>query len=299
MLLCSICCLAFYLTYECTRPPLLNPHTYVKSLLLGKAKRIPCLVFIGDSITHQRVSGEFCRMVASDLGSSTTVVTCAQNSLASETVAQERVHHAIACRPDFVCVMIGTNDIRGVYNKEWGAKTRSTFGLEHQLSYERFAEHLTSIVATLLAHTAAQIALCTLPFMGEDLDNAANQCVAQANDCIKQTVVNICEQSPENQSRLVLLDTNQALTDVLLKTTTPEQRRKALKIDDFSSVAFSLAFRSKLLGQSYDHIGACFGLSLTCDALHLNDKGAMLVAGLVLKWIKGKREIRGLVPSSC
>jgi hypothetical protein len=305
VLLC-VFSLTLYMTHECTKPPLVNPHTYVTTHLPRKpaaSRSTPncCLVFIGDSITHQRLSGEFCRMVASDLGPSTTVVTCAQNSIASETVAKERVHHAVACRPDFVCVMIGTNDIKGVYNREWGAKTRRTFLLEHDVSYDRFEENLRSILATLLSQTAAQIAVCTLPFMGEDLDSAANQCVAHANELIKRIVIEEQLSSQENErsgggeggvggGRLTLLDTHKDLCSVLLKSTTKEQRFSGLKVDDFNSVMLSVAFRSKVLRQSYDQIGARYGLSLLCDALHLNDKGAMVVAGTILTWLKIKKK---------
>ena len=48
-------------------------------------------MMVGDSITHQGLSGRFCDMIEKDFKDELDVVVCAQNSIASETVAVERV----------------------------------------------------------------------------------------------------------------------------------------------------------------------------------------------------------------
>ena len=102
--------LSWYLLSAATAPPDVGPHEYCekkeKEKKEKKEKKKKCLVFLGDSITHQRLSGPFCDMVQSERPD-IDVVNCGQNSILTYTVLKERVQWVAACNPDYVSVMIG------------------------------------------------------------------------------------------------------------------------------------------------------------------------------------------------
>jgi len=125
-----------------TKPPKLDPHTYCKR---GGGSK-PVFMFVGDSITHQGLSGRFCDMMQMEFKKELDVVVCAQNSIATETVDVERVGWSLECKPSYVSILIGTNDIKGIYLPEWGKGTKESFNLKHEVSYKSFRDNLKSIV---------------------------------------------------------------------------------------------------------------------------------------------------------
>ncbi|GMH72095.1 hypothetical protein TrST_g750 [Triparma strigata] len=265
--------LGLYLLNRGTMPPSNDPHSYCAN---GKKK--PALVFLGDSITHQTLSGEFCKMVAK-AKQELAIVNCGQNSIATDTVLNERVDWVVACDPKYVSVMIGTNDIKGIYKPEWAEGTIENFSVkEGEITFATFRRNMTSIVANLIKYTDAKIAIHTLPPMGEDLECEANTFIYKANSIIKEVVDRV--KSP----RVTLIDTFGNLERFLLETTTKEQREKGLKVDNFGDAKVSIALK-RLVGMGYDACGEPFGLAIMCDALHLNDTGAKIVADAVVEWI--------------
>ncbi|GMH94261.1 hypothetical protein TL16_g12858 [Triparma laevis f. inornata] len=257
-------------------PPDNDPHNYVEG---GKKK--PALVFLGDSITHQKLSGEFCKMVAK-AKPELSIVNCGQNSIGTDTIVVERVDWVVACEPKFVSVMIGTNDIKGIYKPEWAEGTISNFHIkEGEITFSTFRRNMTSIVANLVKYTDAKIAVHTLPPMGEDLECEANTFIYKANSIIKEVVARV------GSARITLIDTFANLEKYLLETTTKEYREKGLKVDNFGDAKASVAIK-RLLGFGYDACGKPFGLTVMCDALHLNDTGAKIVADAVVAWMGEK-----------
>jgi hypothetical protein len=171
------------------------------------------------------------------------------------------------------------------YKKDWGDGSKVTWNFPpgEDVSYAAFAKNLAGILDDLLENTEAKIALNTLPFMGEDLTSAANDCVREGNEIIKRVGKRCGE-------RVTVVDVFGALERHLLATTDAAFRSKGLKVDDFGSAGPALAIRCVLLGQSYDAVCKGFGLQLMCDALHLNDTGAKIVAEKVLDWLRSYAE---------
>jgi lysophospholipase L1-like esterase len=86
--------------------------------------------------------------------------------------ALQRLPAVIECRPGFVVVWIGANDVLALVS----AKVRRIFRIWKHLpaapSREWFLENVSIIVSRLKGETSARIALCSLAPLGEDLSSA-------------------------------------------------------------------------------------------------------------------------------
>jgi hypothetical protein len=185
--------------------------------------------------------------------------------------------------------MIGTNDIKGIYNPDWGAGTKLNFNLSDPVSYTSYRKYLKLIIEQYMkASPNSKVAVHTLPPMGEELGSSPNSHILKANEIIHQVVSSFL-----STGRVVVIDTFGALEKYLKDNTTEEERKLAMKVDDFSSVGPEALIKYNLLGYSYDDIGKRFGLKVMVDALHLNDTGARIVADGVGAWLRGELEKKG------
>jgi lysophospholipase L1-like esterase len=86
--------------------------------------------------------------------------------------ALQRLPAVIECRPGFVVVWIGANDVLALVS----AKVRRIFRIWKHLpaapSREWFLENVSIVVSRLKGETSARIALCSLAPLGEDLSSA-------------------------------------------------------------------------------------------------------------------------------
>ena len=264
----------------------MDPHTFVTTVLNTDSKKDDdkkTLVMLGDSITHQTLSGNFCRIIQKRRASDLWVVNCGQNSILTYTILKERVDWVVACNPHYVSVMIGTNDIKGVYCKEWGDGSKVTWNIDENVSFENFEKNLKAIIEKLVAETEAVVGVNTLVMMGEDLERDANVHIRKANVIIKKL-------AKAAGPRVTVIDSYGNLEKYLLKNSTEEKRRASLKVEDFGTVTSSLAIKMKLLGQSYNQVAKPYGLTVMVDALHLNDTGAEVVAEGVLGWLNDNHD---------
>eukprot|EP00418_Pyrodinium_bahamense_P033259 CAMPEP_0179137988 /NCGR_PEP_ID=MMETSP0796-20121207/65866_1 /TAXON_ID=73915 /ORGANISM="Pyrodinium bahamense, Strain pbaha01" /LENGTH=189 /DNA_ID=CAMNT_0020837221 /DNA_START=320 /DNA_END=886 /DNA_ORIENTATION=+ len=180
--------------------------------------------------------------------------------------------------------MIGANDVRGVYKKDWGNASKKMWKIPEEVSLSNFEKNLRSIIDELIETTDAKLGLNTLCPMGEVMSSKANDCVRQANEIVRKLVESY--QNGKSKGRVMLVEVFAPLEKFILASSSEEQRLSSLKVDDFLSVATELALRSRFLGQGLDQIGKRFGLVATCDALHLNESGATVVAGAVQAWLE-------------
>ena len=306
--------------------PLLNPHSYCSSSV--RKKKV--LLMVGDSITHQTMSGPFCEMIQEE-HNDLDVVVCAQNSIASgvchnfffhglnyiglfgfdlnillhcittaatyttslvffrfscaarstETILRERLDWGLACSPAYIHVMIGTNDIKGIYNSAWGAGTVQKFQLAEELSYSNFRKNMKKIIGRCASErSVVKVGVSTLPMMGEDLNSRANACVKKANTIIREVVEGV------RDDRVEVIDVHEKLEKYLLRNSSQGEREASLKVENFYGVAAEILFKNKLLGMSYDKISEKYGLTVMVDALHLNDRGAAIVKNEICNWLR-------------
>jgi lysophospholipase L1-like esterase len=189
----------------------------------------------------------------------------------------QRLDQVIAERPDFVSILIGTNDVNATLSE----RNRLRYVSFNQLPVEHpdlrwYEENLREIVARLQRETKARLALMTLAPIGEDPEHEAWGRVIDYNEVIVRVA---------KDAGAPCLPLHERMTAYLREH---EAERAALPPrlayrDGLHNVGNAVALHAR--GLSWDEVSARNGLLLTTDCLHLNSRGGRMIADLIAGWL--------------
>lgn len=159
----------------------------------------------------------------------------------------------VACHPDAVTLLVGTNDVR------------------NGIPVQEYKENLGAIIDRVRSRTSARIALMSLPPLGENLDADINHKLSAYNAAIKETAT---------RAHATYLPVHEQMVEIL------RQRGDNGTPYDFSfTLAYSAAAEHHLLRRSWDEVARGNGLELLVDHIHLSDRGGAIVTGLAAQWL--------------
>jgi lysophospholipase L1-like esterase len=255
------------------RLPRMNPIRFLESAGSGNARTGPVVVLVGDSITHGTASADYVEMLAERPGMDRFVwVNAGINGQLAFNVLQ-RLDEIIRCSPDFVTILIGTNDATALLSDADARRYTRLWDLPRAPDPAWYRESLVAIVERLQTETDARLALLSLPTMGEDLDAIAHRRGAEHSQIIKDVAT---------QAGVVYLPLQERMVDTL-KAHSSMQR---YSMDEFRKVMYVALAKRYLLGRSWDEIAADNGFLLHPDHLHLSEAGAAMVADLIEGFVR-------------
>ncbi|MEU1984859.1 GDSL-type esterase/lipase family protein [Nocardia sp. NPDC019395] len=160
----------------------------------------------------------------------------------------------VACHPDAVLILVGTNDVRA------------------EVPVDTYRDNLAAIVGRVTSETGARVALMSLPPLGENLDAEINHKLTGYN----QAIADIATRTGADY-----LPLHEHIADLLRQQGTPRTNF------DFS---FPLAFRAAtehyLFRRSWDQIAHSQNREFLVDHIHLDDRGGAIVTDLAARWLK-------------
>jgi lysophospholipase L1-like esterase len=190
--------------------------------------------------------------------------------------ALQRLPEVLASRADKVIVWVGGNDVLALVSPKARRFFRVTKRLPTEPSPEWFRENLLAIASRLRAETSADIALCSLPPIGEDpvsadpLQSNLNRRVGQYSATIQQVA---------QEETIGYIAIHEALSAQI----------RALPGRAFTSFNFLPfyrdAFRVLVKHKSPDEVAQANGWRFHTDGIHLNSRSGMIVADLVQEFI--------------
>ena len=284
-------CVAFITLESMSTRPDNNPNTF-KKWERTQSQRRPVLLCLGDSLTHGNISAsitpeiplklcDFLGLPTPDYGKTFAdpvwVVNAGQNMITTHTILHERLHTALGVFPDFIMIMIGTNDLRAMYKKSWCWNVMSVNELSETPSMQVFERNLTGILKFIReASPKVEIGLCTLPPMGEDLKSRSNQLVRQANEIIERVGSNA-------GAGVSIIPVFAQLETVIEKN----KCRFSWPIDLWLIASLcQMPFYHMLGGLiSLNFLSKAFGFCVMSDGIHLNETGRDLVVDCVVDWL--------------
>lgn len=228
------------------------------------------VVCAGDSITHGVISANYVDQLERELPASDyQLFNAGINADLSYTLLR-RLDAVIAVNPGVVTILIGTNDINATISADSAKLYRK---LERILpgdapSFETYQKNYRTIVRRLKAETTARIALISLPVMSEDLNETANQLADQYSTFVNQLA------HSENVTYLPLREQMKTWLNKHPKTI------RYAYADHYKMMNVAV-LKHQLLGRSWDQLTADVGQDFTYDQLHLNSRGAAMIAQLV------------------
>jgi len=258
-----------WLQFQSDRPPSNAPATMTAT---DDVCAHPTVVCIGDSITHGRTSSNYVTLLQKRFRpKGYRFVNAGLNGELAYNVRQ-RLEAVIACRPSWITLMVGTNDVYAALSTANAHETMAQMDLPERPSREAFRRYLTDICLQLRNATAAPLALLSLPPLGEDPAHRAFQLAADYSRII-QTVA--------HETGNTYLPIHERMRVYLENQDRPGRSFGAYR----DGMGLAVKARRFLLRQSFDTISRRNGFSLLTDFFHLNDVGAAMVADAVAEFI--------------
>lgn len=186
--------------------------------------------------------------------------------------ATKRLQSIVDFRPDLTVVLLGSNDVNAVSTEKFTRLYMGKGDLPQVPDEAFFVESMGQIIDCIQKSTTSQIALVTIPLLGEHLDSRVNCLVESYNR-------RLLELSITRQLRV--LDLNAEMRRALKAS--PLKRFRG-HYDGKILMRISL-LRHRLLFQSWDRVARANGLYLLTDTIHLNERSGRLLAGLVKKYV--------------
>ena len=97
-----------------------------------------------------------------------------------------RLDSVIDYQPDFVVILVGTNDVTATLSPALARISRLTKRFPQAPSAEFYKYNMLRIINMLKEKTSAKIALVSLPVLGEDLESTPNQRTKEYNVLLKE-----------------------------------------------------------------------------------------------------------------
>jgi lysophospholipase L1-like esterase len=188
----------------------------------------------------------------------------------------QRLDKVIAERPDYITILIGTNDVNATMSERNLLRYHAFNRLPVEPTRAWYEENLAMIVRRLKDETEARLALLSLAIIGEDLEHEANRKIELYNESIRQLA---------RTESVTYLPLHERMIAYLREH---ENKRAGLPPrleyrDGLHNTGQALALHAT--GLSWDEVSHRNGLLLTTDCLHLNGVGAGLIADLIEGWL--------------
>jgi lysophospholipase L1-like esterase len=224
------------------------------------------VICVGDSITRGQVSANYVKMLESRLPG-TTVINAGVNYDVSAHVL-DRLSEVVDQDPDVVTVLIGTNDATATLGETTARKLRERWKVAEDPSPGGYAANLSAIATRLKDETRARIALISPPVLGEDLDSVALRRTSEFGEIVRKVAA---------EQFVQYLPLNEQMVAHLEKA----DRKPRVHYRADSLLAPTAAMQHFFLGRGFDAISKSRGLLLTTDTVHLNSRGAGMIADLI------------------
>ena len=231
----------------------------------------PVVVCCGDSITHGHIGYDWVGNLRKN-DDSKIYINAGINADLTWNLNQ-RIDDIIKHNPDYVTILIGTNDAIGSQPvkliQDYYIQTKN---LPQVPSIEWFEEQIEIFVDKIKKNTSAKIAITTLPWLGEQGDVSIISVIKNHNKIIKRIALKY------NLSILDLFSKfkEQISSSNSVPYTTSELRR----LRGLRAVILHYVF-----GWSWTKIGEKYKLQLLCDHIHLNEKGGDLMEQLAKEFL--------------
>jgi lysophospholipase L1-like esterase len=184
-----------------------------------------------------------------------------------------RLDSVIDYQPDFVIILIGTNDVTATLSPTLARISRLTRRFPQPPSAEFYKYNMLRIINTLKEKTSAKIALVSLPVLGEDLESIPNQCIKDYNALLKEIA------DEEQVSYLPVYE----LQEEYLKEV---QQGSGRPYGSGGMLSIKALVRHYLLRQSFDEISRKHHFLLVTDGIHMNSRGATFIADEIESFLR-------------
>ncbi len=188
----------------------------------------------------------------------------------------QRLDAVIAERPDYVSILIGTNDINATMSERNLLRYKEFYKVPITPTIDWYEENLRAIVTRLKSETNARLALISIALIGEDLEHEANRKVGLYNEVVRRVA---------RDEQMAYLPLHEAMVAYLHEHEADRAQLPPMLAykDGLTLIGNATALHAN--GMSWDDISRRNGLLLLTDTLHLNSVSAGMIASLIEDWL--------------
>jgi lysophospholipase L1-like esterase len=186
-----------------------------------------------------------------------------------------RLDSIIDYQPDFVIILVGTNDVTATLSPTLAGISRLTKRFPQPPSAKFYHDNMLKIVKTLKEKTSAKIALVSLPVLGEDLESISNQRIKEYNALLEEIA------DGEQVSYLPVYERQEEY----LRKVQPGSGRP---YESGGMLSIKALARHYLLRQSFDEISRKNHFLLVTDGIHMNSRGAIFIADEIESFLRSE-----------
>jgi lysophospholipase L1-like esterase len=221
------------------------------------------LVTLGDSITQGNMSAHWQQHLTLE---NFQVMNAGVNGDLVQT-ALRRLDHVIACKPQYISIMLGTNDALAMLSPERYNRYIAKGKISSEVSLEAFKGQFGYMLERLTQETEAQILVLSIPPITEHKGYKANALLSNFRQITKEVCAQFrIEYVPfGEQLESELPDTNPQLEDFAQSLSL---QKKATRLYYF-------------LGSTWNQISANRHARFLTDNVHLNETAAIKLAEMV------------------
>ena len=227
---------------------------------------------IGDSLTHGNIGDCWVENLRREYPKDTFL----NEGINGDVVwqVQQRIKPILECKPDIVLLMIGTNDAMASFDADSGKRYKRNNKLPEVPTFKSYQKLLLELINSLSDVT--NIALCTIPPVGENKDSAVNKHVKKFNEFIEMTA---------KKKNIALLPVSKLLWDDLSIRTYPSRSDYDPKSNPILRRIYGGIVHHYIFKRSWDDVAKSKGQWLLFDQIHLGERGAKIVLNIVKKYI--------------
>jgi len=258
-----------YVSSIAATPPKGRAIDLSKELSLKSGRVIAC---IGDSLTHGNIGECWVEGLRNEYPEDTFL----NEGINGDVVwqVQQRIEPILACKPDIVILLIGSNDVMASFNKKSGERYRRNNKLPEVPTFVSYQKLLPKLIDSLSA--SSKIAICTLPPIGENKDSIVNNHVNKFNKFIELTA---------NNKNINLIPVSSLLWDELSKTTYPVKSDYDPNSLPIIRRIYGGMMHHYIFKKSWDEIAKSKGQWLLFDQIHLGGRAAKILFNATKKYI--------------
>ncbi len=251
------------------KPPQGRAQDYLDQEVMPQGRLIIC---IGDSLTHGNLGTCWVEHLREEFPQDMFL----NEGINGDVIWQvhERLEPILKCRADLAILMIGSNDAMGSFDQSSGKYYKNNNKLPDIPTFDAYKKLLPELIDRL--SEIPNIALCTLPPIGEYPDSAINQHIGKFNVFIKKTA---------EDKNISVLDVSDSMWNELSKRTYQVKKNYNPKMTVIAKDMYGARIQHYVFKKPWDRIAESRGQWLLFDQIHLGERGARVMLSLAKEYI--------------
>ncbi|MBN1409702.1 MAG: hypothetical protein JW969_02585 [Spirochaetales bacterium] len=238
----------------------LNRKNEMSMLQVLMVRHLPVVVCLGDSITQGIISTNYVNILQKKYTDRFIFVNSGVNGNLAYNLNIRLQPDCLDFNPDYVTILIGTNDVNSQESGKMMKKYRKQQKLPQVPDFSFYKDNLRKIIERVKNETRAKIGIMSLPLIGELLSSKVNDRVKEYNALIREYA---------DEYGIDYLPLYERQYDYLKGLS---DRHPGVHTKKHMLKTISLMFR-----RSFDKIAALNGFHLSYDGVHMTTTGADLI----------------------